>query len=113
MSYEIVFYALSVCGNIFSVTGLYQSTFFTYSFGKLVLRLYVIFMFSSWSMSNSKKIFIIFINFITLEAASQACSVKKGVLRNFAKFTEKHLCQRLIFNKVAVGVTLYNHCFYQ
>ena len=28
-------------------------------------------------------------------------SVKKGVLRNFAKFTGKHLCQRLFFNKVA------------
>ena len=29
------------------------------------------------------------------------CSVKKGVLRNFAKFTGKQLCQRLFFNKVA------------
>ena len=26
---------------------------------------------------------------------------KKGVLRNFPKFTGKHLCQSLIFNKVA------------
>ena len=26
---------------------------------------------------------------------------KKDVLRNFAKFTGKHLCQRLFFNKVA------------
>ena len=26
---------------------------------------------------------------------------KKGVLRNFAKFIEKHLCQSLYFNKVA------------
>ena len=26
---------------------------------------------------------------------------KKGVLRNFAKFTGKHLCQRLFFKKVA------------
>ena len=26
---------------------------------------------------------------------------KKGVLRNFAKFTGKYLCQRLFFNKVA------------
>ena len=26
---------------------------------------------------------------------------KKGVLRNFAKFTGKHLCQNLFFNKVA------------
>ena len=28
------------------------------------------------------------------------CSVKKGVLENFAKFTRKHLCQSLSFNKV-------------
>ena len=26
---------------------------------------------------------------------------KKGALRNFTKFTGKHLCQRLFFNKVA------------
>ena len=30
---------------------------------------------------------------------------KKSVPKNFAKFTEKHLCQSLIFNKVA-GVSL-------
>ena len=29
------------------------------------------------------------------------CSVEKDVLRNFTKFIGKHLCQRLIFNKVA------------
>ena len=29
------------------------------------------------------------------------CSVKKGVLRNFAKFKRKHLCQSLFFNKVS------------
>ena len=29
------------------------------------------------------------------------CSVKKGVLRNFAKFAGKHLWQRFFFNKVA------------
>ena len=29
------------------------------------------------------------------------CSVKKGVLKNFAKFTRKHLRQSLLFNKVA------------
>ena len=27
------------------------------------------------------------------------CSVKKDVLRNFIKFTEKHLCQNFFFNK--------------
>ena len=29
------------------------------------------------------------------------CSVEKGVLRNFAKFTGKDLCQSLFFNKDA------------
>ena len=28
------------------------------------------------------------------------CSVTKGVLRNFEKFTGKHMCQSLFFNKV-------------
>ena len=28
------------------------------------------------------------------------CSVRKGVLKNFAKFTGKHQCQSLFFNKV-------------
>ena len=31
----------------------------------------------------------------------QRCSKKKGVLRNFAKFTANNLCQSLFFNKVA------------
>ena len=29
------------------------------------------------------------------------CSVKKVFFKNFAKYTEKHLCQSLFFNKVA------------
>ena len=32
-------------------------------------------------------------------SSHRRCSVKKGVLRNFAKLTGKHLCQRLFFNK--------------
>ena len=34
-------------------------------------------------------------------------SHKKGVLRNFTKFTGKHLCQSLFFNKVAGLSTLF------
>ena len=34
----------------------------------------------------------------------------KGVLRNFTKFTGKHLCQSLYFNKVA-GLRLWHRCF--
>ena len=29
------------------------------------------------------------------------CSLKKGLLKNLAKVAEKHLCQSLIFNKIA------------
>ena len=32
---------------------------------------------------------------------------KNGVLRNVAKFTRKHLCQGLFFNKVTGGLQLY------
>ena len=42
-------------------------------------------------------------------------SVKKDVVRNFAKFTGKHLCQRLFFNKVAKATLLkkrlWRRCF--
>ena len=34
------------------------------------------------------------------EAATGNVLLKKGVLKNFAKLTGKHLCQNLIFNKV-------------
>ena len=33
-------------------------------------------------------------------SSHRRCSVRKGVLRNFAKFTGKHLCQSLFFNEV-------------
>ena len=44
-----------------------------------------------------------FQNEANMKSSHQRCSVKKGVLRNFAKFTGKHLCQSLVFNKVAGG----------
>ena len=34
-------------------------------------------------------------------SSHQRCSIIKGVLRNFAKFTRKYLCQNLFFNNVA------------
>ena len=39
--------------------------------------------------------------FRTFRSNHQRYSVRKSVLRNFAKFTEKHLCQSLCFNKVS------------
>ena len=42
------------------------------------------------------------------EANVWRCSVRKGVLRNFAKFTGKHLCQSLSFNEVVGLEALFN-----
>ena len=36
-----------------------------------------------------------------LRSSHRRCSVTKDVLRNFAKFTGKHLSQSLFFDKVA------------
>ena len=38
---------------------------------------------------------------IVVRSSHQRCSVTKDVLRNFEKFTRKHVCQSLFFNKVA------------
>ena len=35
------------------------------------------------------------------KSSHQRCSVKNAVLKNFAKFTGKHLCQSTFLNKVA------------
>ena len=46
-------------------------------------------------------------------SSHRRCSVRKSVFRNFAKFTGKHLCQSLFFNKVAdlnISGRLYFHC---
>ena len=49
----------------------------------------------SWNWSKSGN------NFLIIRNSRPEVFCKKGVLRNFAKFTGKHLCQNLFFNKVA------------
>ena len=34
-------------------------------------------------------------------SSHRRCSIRKGALKNFTKFTGKHLCQSLFFNEVA------------
>ena len=47
--------------------------------------------------------FVLFRSTISENASSshRRCSVRRGVLKNFLKFTAKHLCQCLFFNKIA------------
>ena len=45
-------------------------------------------------------------------SSHRRCSVRKGVIRNFAKFAGKHLCQSLFFNKVfLLKKRLWHRCF--
>ena len=50
----------------------------------------------------------IIFRFIVFRSSHRRCSVRKGVLRNFTKFTGKHLYQSLFFNIVA---GLRHRCF--
>ena len=43
----------------------------------------------------------IFSGFLQIEEVHWRCSIKKGILKKFAKFTGKCLCQSLFFNEVA------------
>ena len=50
-------------------------------------------------------------------SSHRRCSVRKGVLKNFSKFTGKHLCQRLYFNKAEgllkfTGIQLYQSLYF-
>ena len=61
---------------------------------------------SSWAFSNECQKYVEQINGLSrtlsnIKAVVQRCSIKKGVPRNFVKFTGKHMCQSLFFNKVA------------
>ena len=41
------------------------------------------------------------LNTLKTRSSHRRCSVRKDVLRNFGKFSGKHLCQSLFFNKIA------------
>ena len=52
-----------------------------------------------------------------LKSSHRRCSVRKGVLRNFSKFTGKHLCQSLFLIKIGLRPAtllkkrLWHRCF--
>ena len=45
-------------------------------------------------------------------SSHQRRSIKKGVLKNFAKFTGKHLCQSLFFNTVEGLSSIFKNIFF-
>ena len=46
------------------------------------------------------KITNLWVKFPIYRSSQRRCSIRKGVLWTFAKFTGKHLCQSLFFNKI-------------
>ena len=55
-----------------------------------------------WIKINNQLSFENHISFFCWKASEAEVFCKKGVLRNFTKFTGKHLCQNLFFNKAAL-----------
>ena len=58
---------------------------------------------AAWTLNMCKmkqKSWIALYNLWKNRSGHQRCSVEKGVLRNFAKFTGKHLCQSLFLRKL-------------
>ena len=77
----------------------------------LCLKLCVCFLFPR-SFNTNSTVFLFF------RSSLPKVFCKKGVLRNFAKFTGKHLCQGLFFDKVAglrpailLKMRLWHRCF--
>ena len=94
--------AASVC-NCWSKTELSIYYLFILRF-----EITVSFAYKKWRTGLSLKSFILSfmkssltVILYLIRSSQRMCSVRKGVLRNFAKFTGKHLCQSLFFNKIA------------
>ena len=58
------------------------------------------------SLVDKGKSFEALLTNLYVRSSHRRCSVRKGVLRKFAKFTGKHLWQSLFLNKVT-GLQLY------
>ena len=65
---------------------------------KTVCKTHVTYRFQDWLAMLINLISVIYRS----RNSHHRCSIKIGVLRNFTKFTGKHLCQSLSLNKVAV-----------
>ena len=55
---------------------------------------------SRWQINLSRCPFFLAVHFILIRRSHRGCSVRKGVYRNIAKLTEKHLCQSLFLIKL-------------
>ena len=63
-------------------------------------------------------LYLYLLGYYIFRSSHRRCSLKKGYLRNFAKFTGKHMCQSLFFDKIAglrpaalLKKTLWHRCF--
>ena len=82
-------------------TFLFWPFFVTQKNGLIKLRLISKFMTSQTVHQNWQYLYCLISQEINKKNSHRRCSVKKGVLRNLTKFTGKHLCQSLFFNRVA------------
>ena len=66
--------------------------YFPVNFGKFLRRYF---------LTEHLRWLLLYVAFFYLEVATRGVLLRKGVLRNFQKFTGQHLCHSAFFNKVA------------
>ena len=88
MQFSIFFIIIKALA--FLLTKLHQK------YHKPQIALYFERMLRTFALRSWKMIFL-----LLYTSSHQRCTIEKGVLRNFTKFTGNHLCQSLFFNKVA------------
>ena len=85
---NMIIYLTNCCSQNFLFQFFLLYLLFWYKYYSKMFFLFLIRKIFSWSIARFR-------------SSHQRCSVRKGVLRNLAKVTGKHLCQSLFFNKVA------------
>ena len=63
---------------------------------------------SRWRINFSRCPFFLPVHFILIRRSHRGCSVRKGVLRNLAKLTEKYLCQSFFLIKLQAEACNFN-----
>ena len=98
--------------RILSILSYFEKSSFKYTNQELRSRNFHNMSYSPWNFFCRRKFWV------KLRSSHRRCSLKKGALRNLAKFTGKHLCPRLLLNKIAglrpatlLKKSLWHRCF--
>ena len=96
--FELIFVSSSMCSSLLIITDFELKPYWNlYIFIRVKICWKLIW---KWQIWTAWKDAYIDKGVVTVRSRRPEVFFKKGVLRNFPKFTGKHLCQSLFFNKL-------------